>query len=168
MIQSAVRGKLTVLGLGELHASDDPDDVLACIGLGSCVALCAYDPYARIGGMVHLVLPNSVEGRTNGSDAKFVNLGIPLLLQRMETLGAIRRRTAVKLVGGAHMIVVPGFEKMPNIGDRNVEAARIMIASLGLKLCGGDIGGNRGRTVRLFVASGQLTVSTAGGPSVEI
>ena len=59
-----------VVGLGEMKVSRGADDVLVCLGLGSCVALCYHDPVAKVGAMAHIVLPGS-EGRAPGSPGKF-------------------------------------------------------------------------------------------------
>jgi len=51
--------KTTNIGMGELVVSKDPQDVLSCIGLGACIAMCIWDPAARIGGVAHMLLPTS-------------------------------------------------------------------------------------------------------------
>lgn len=164
MTTASATAKTVVIGLGEWSASNDTDTTLVCLGLGSCVALCAYDPVARVGGMAHCVLPRSAEGRNTGAGAKFVDTGIPLLLTEMERLGASRSRMTLKLVGGAKMITAPGVTAALNIGDRNVESAYATLARFGLRLAAEDTGGSRGRTVRLHVATGELVVSAAGEP----
>lgn len=153
-----------VVGLGEWAVSTDPNVTLVCLGLGSCVALCAYDPVAKIGGMAHFVLPASAEGRNAGPAAKFVDTGIPVLLREMERLGAARSRLVLKIAGGARMITAPGLNGALNIGDRNVASARATLAALGLRITAEDTGGTGGRTVRLQVGTGMLTVSAAGKP----
>lgn len=168
MTPVATQEKTIVVGLGELHVTRDADATLVCLGLGSCIALCAYDPVSRVAGMAHLVLPDSREGRDARRSAKFVDIGVPLLLEEMERLGAMRSRLILKIVGGAHMISSPSPNGVLNIGDRNAEAVRALLSSLGLPLQAADTGGNRGRTARLSVATGQLTVSTAGVSSYEL
>jgi chemotaxis protein CheD len=118
--------------------------------------------------MAHLVLPDSGEARNSGNGAKFVDKGIPLLLERMEELGAARTRIVFKMAGGAHMLTAPGLDGRFNIGERNVEAAMATLSRLGLRLKANDTGGNRGRTVRFHVGSGRLTVSTAGEAACEL
>ena len=51
-----------MVGLGEVKTSEDPAEVLTCLGLGSCVAVCLHDPVAKVAGMAHIVLPDS-EGK---------------------------------------------------------------------------------------------------------
>jgi chemotaxis protein CheD len=158
-----------VLGLGEWAVSGSAADVLVCVGLGSCVAFVAYDPQARIGGMAHMVLPDSSQGRASTvAPAKFVDEAIPLVLRGLQTAGAAPRRLALHLVGGARMLKSSGpAEPAMNIGDRNIVAARETLAHLGLPLASEDLGGERGRTVRLDVRTGTLSVRTAGTPSLS-
>ncbi len=155
-------GHQRIIGLGELEVSGSADAVLVCLGLGSCVALCAYDPVGRVGGMAHMVLPASSEGRAQGPDARFVDLGVPLLIDRMRRAGALRSRLVLKIAGGAHILAAATNGTL-NIGRRNAEATREILTALGLQLHAEDTGGGHGRTVRLHVGTGEITVSTAGG-----
>jgi chemotaxis protein CheD len=168
VIQTATQDLTTVIGLGELQSTRERQAIFVCLGLGSCIAFCAHDPVTKTAGMAHLVLPDSTEGRDSGSPAKFVDLGIPRLLHNMVELGALKSRLVLKIVGGAHMMATAPLNGHANIGDRNSKAAKTALAKLGLTISGEDIGGNRGRTVRLNVESGLLTVSTSGGPSHEL
>ena len=161
----------TVLGLGQMkagQAAGGPNRVLLCLGLGSCVALSAYDPVSRVGGMAHMVLPHSQEGGPRATGAKFVDCGIPMLFDEMEALGAARSRMVVKLVGGAQMIASANGDNVFKIGERNVESAKAVLAQLGVRPKGTDIGGDRGRTVRLYLDSGRVVVSRVGGPSHDL
>ncbi|MEX0786502.1 MAG: chemotaxis protein CheD [Dehalococcoidia bacterium] len=164
----AAHGSSIIVGLGELRTSTLPDDVLVCVGLGSCVALCAYDAEVQVAGMAHMVLPASSEGRRVGLESKFVDLAIPQLLDEMERLGALRSRLRLKLTGGARMINGPADDDRQRIGERNVDAANAVLCALGLRVHGDDTGGNRGRTARLYVASGKVRISLIGGDSFEL
>ena len=157
-----------VLSLGEWAVSDDPSVVLVCLGLGSCVALCLYDPVRSIGGMAHTVLPDSTAAGVKSSGAKFVDVAVPLLLQEMEAKGAGRARLRAHLVGGARMLQGAAFKATVHIGQRNAEAARAALRSEGVRVHGEELGGGNGRTVRLEVATGQLTAATAGQAAHEL
>ena len=158
-----------VLGLGQMRATKDENTTLTCLGLGSCVAFCVYDPESKVGGMAHMVLPASGEGRTNGQmTPKFVDWAIPMLVAEMEQLGANRSRLVIKIVGGAQMVSTNGNIGVMQIGDRNVEAARAVLEKLGLPLFAEEVGGTKGRTARLSLDSGALSVSAAGGESHEL
>lgn len=147
------------LGLGEWAVSEDQRMDLVCLGMGSCVAFVAHDPVARIGGMAHMVLPDSTAGRASTSaPAKFVDLAIPLVLSRMEEIGAVRGRLRIHLAGGAQMLQT---SLALNIGERNVAAADKVLAALRFRLVTRDVGGTHGRTVRLSVATGALDIRLA-------
>lgn len=160
-----IRLPLTV-GLGEAKISLDAEDTLVALGLGSCVAVCAYDPVARVGGMLHAVLPEH-----NGRDdrpTKYVDSGVRHLIAEMESKGAARRRLAVGLVGGAQMLVGPGFAKALNIGERNWTIAKAVLAQEGLRVAIEDVGGSVGRTVRMRIADGHLFVRSVGSGEIEL
>ena len=79
--------------------SADPEDVLVAYGLGSCVAICLYDPLARVGGMLHALLPTL--GKNNNiahTPTKFVEQGVPLLVNALVALGANPTRLHSSLV----------------------------------------------------------------------
>jgi chemotaxis protein CheD len=168
MIETSSQRKVIQVGLGELHVTDDADAVLVVRGLGSCVAVCAHDPIRTVGGLLHTVLPHGSRGESAGWRAKFIDEGIPLLVQRMEELGAAKWRTIIKIVGGAKLFATSGVSGTASVGEQNAEAARSVLAGLGLRLRGEDTGGGKGRTVRLHVRSGRLVVSTIGGGSHEL
>lgn len=154
---------LRSVSIGELVVSNSPDDILIAYGLGSCVAVCLYDPIAQVSGMLHALLPSMPAGeKLNGAPAKYVDQGIPLLLNRVIALGAQRSRLSVHLCGGAQMLSAPGFNQSLNIGERNVTAAQAGLQAAGLRIRAQATGGNNGRTVKLYVINGQITVKTLG------
>ncbi|MEE8046386.1 MAG: chemotaxis protein CheD [Dehalococcoidia bacterium] len=151
----------TVVGLGELKYADKTGQELVCLGLGSCVAVSAWDRAHKRGAMAHVVLPECTPGRE--PTAKFADIAVPELIDHLKNLGADPKLLEIKLVGGAHMTPMggPGLEVM-RIGDRNIKAVKEQLETLGLKAIAEDLGGNNGRTVRLDVESGRVTVITAG------
>lgn len=161
-------GEIVSVGMGEAFAAKDPTTVLVAYGLGSCVGICLYDPIAKVGGMAHVMLPDSREGKISGASAKFADQAVPLLIKEVLALGASKARLIVKIAGGAQMIVAPGFVDRFNIGERNVTAVSKMLEAHSLKLSSADTGGNMGRTVQLFVHTGQVLVRTAGKDSREL
>ncbi len=156
-----------VVGMGELQVSKDPQAVLTCLGLGSCIGFAAYDTIAKVGGMVHIVLPDS-GGKTGVVPGKFADTALPALVEEMEKLGAEKRRLLVKISGGAQMSLAAGSSGIFKTGERNLEATRIMAAKHGLKIAAADVGGHSGRTLRLYVESGKVTVTTAGTETKDL
>ena len=157
--------KLRAVTIGAVVTSKVPDDVLVAYGLGSCVAVCLYDPVARAGGMLHALLPTALGNRkTKDSRAKFVDEGVPLLVEELTKLGARRSRLIVLLCGGAKVLSVPGFsdDGVLNIGKRNVLAAEGALQAARLRVKAQATGGTVGRTVKFYIATGQVTVRSLG------
>ena len=154
-----------MLGLGDWRVTAEADVHLVCLGLGSCVALCLHDPISRVGGMAHMVLPDSTMWRPSESVAKFVDLAVPLLLREMNAAGAVVRRLTADVVGGATMLTAATGRSGPDqVGPRNTLAALAALRAHGRPVRIEDTGGSHGRTVRLNVASGELEVLTGGRP----
>jgi chemotaxis protein CheD len=160
-----VTENLHIVPIGEMITSVDPDDVLVVYGLGSCVVICLYDPLAKVGGMLHALLPGPTWGRKNkGGPTKFVSQGLPLLIEALAALGAKPGRLEAQLCGGTQVAVRSAFNNHTslNIGERNVQAARLVLQTAGLKVKTEATGGEFGRTVKFHIANGQVTVKTLG------
>lgn len=165
-ISDQVTGQSTeqaiVLSLGEWHVTDDPNVVLVCLGLGSCVAISLYDRVSNVGAMAHMVLPDSTAGRPSPGSAKFVDQAVPMLLRELKTAGANVRRLVVDIAGGASMLTNLKTDETEQVGFRNVEAVTKALDHAGLRVRSAETGGQHGRTVRVHIATGELEVSTAG------
>jgi len=149
-----------LVNLSEICVKRKPA-ILSCIGLGSCIGLCAYDPKVEVGGMVHLMLP---ESRTNSKleqPGKFINTGIAKLVEFMEENGALRSRILIAYAGGAQLFrtsfntPLEGF----NVGHRNQIATEHYVKQLGLKCVARDIGGEHGRNIVLFTETAEVQIT---------
>ncbi len=156
-----------MVGLGEVKISKDPESVLACLGLGSCVAISAFDPVVKVGGMAHVVLPKS-HGKSRDKGARYADVAVPLLFKKLQECGAVDSRLVINLVGGAQMSLAPGMGTAFKIGEDNVAAVRAALAAAGLKPKSVETGGHRGRTMRLLIESGKAMVASAGEESREL
>ena len=157
--------KLRAVTIGAVVISNVPGEVLVAYGLGSCVAVCLYDPVARVGGMLHALLPTAPDNsKAKDSRAKFVDEGVPLLIKELTELGARRSRLIVRLCGGAKVLSVPGFNNdgILSIGKRNTQAAEAALQAARLRVKAQATGGNVGRTVKLYIDTGQVTVRSLG------
>ncbi len=148
------------VAIGKIVASDAPDNVLVAYGIGSCVAVCLYDPTAQIGGVLHALLPTAPgeNGQNNSNPAKFVDQGTPLLVEALLKLGARRSRLIAYLCGGARVLSALELDDFLNIGERNVLAAESALRAERIRVRARATGGCIGRTVRLYVADGRVTV----------
>jgi chemotaxis protein CheD len=133
-----------------LFASKEPYVVKTI--LGSCVAICLWDPETRIGGINHYMLPN-----WNGNDLaspKYGNIAIDKLLERMFQLGARRENLKAKIFGGGELI-----ESGPNgtlIGERNIRVARMILEEKKIPVVASSTGGRKGRKILFFTDSGEV------------
>jgi chemotaxis protein CheD len=154
------------VGLGELVISSNPDDILVAYGLGSCVGIGMFSPKKGVAGLLHAVLPENTD--TDKTSTKFVDTGIPTMLDKMQKAGADLRTIQIYMAGGANMLINTTLSKSFDIGTRNAAAARALLEKLGYKLVNSETGGNTGRTVRLYVVTGKYTVRMIGGQEREL
>lgn len=154
--------KTISIGLGELEASKDPEIILAAHGLGSCIGIVAYDAMAKVGGMSHVLLPDSTIGKDVDKPGKFADTAIPLLIKKMQDLGATTINTTIKIAGGAQMFAIPGLASKMNIGEKNIIAVKEALKKMNLKIKKEDTGGSVGRTVKLYLNDGHATIRTTG------
>lgn len=154
-------GEIIKVGMADLKIAKAPD-ILTTLGLGSCIGLTLYDPAAKIGGLVHYMLPDSTKLKNNTNIAKFGDTGIQELLDQMIKEGAVQRRLVAKIAGGACMFEVSGMTAVGNVGARNTEQAKAMLAEFKIPLVAEDTGLNYGRTVELDCSTGAFTIKAVG------
>ena len=156
------------VGLGEMHVSTDLNTVLACLGLGSCIGISAYDPGARVGAMAHVVLPRGNETDCKKSPARYANSVFPFMMQEMEKKGAVKNRVILKIAGGAKIINNVPANSLLDIGQRNVTSLRNAVAENQLEIKAEDLAGSLGRSMWLSIESGVTRIRTTSGSVVEM
>ncbi len=150
------------VGMGQAAFSADSAAVFAVNGLGSCIALALFDPGAKVGGLCHIVLPES-DGKASPADpAKYADTAVPWALAEMARLGANPRRIVAKLAGGAHLFQA-AFIPLLKIGERNIAAVTAILAARGITVAARDVGGESGRSVAFWLRDGRLEVRTLQG-----
>ena len=149
------------VGIADLKVASAPNRIIT-LGLGSCVGVTFYDPMSKVGGLLHIMLPDSKQFSDVNKPAKFADLGIPLLLKEFQRIGGRTNSIQVKIAGGAQMFTGQNAKVTLNVGERNAEMARKVLKEMGLRLMAADVGGNRGRTMILDTANGQVTIRTVG------
>ena len=156
-------GVVIKVGMADLKTGKDPD-ILTTLGLGSCIGIALWDPATRIGGLAHVMLPDSTKIRNNSNIAKFADTGITELVRQMEALGVQKRRLVAKIAGGARMFEVSGSTSVGNIGEKNALASKEKLKELGIPILAEDTGLNYGRTVELNCANGDYVIKAVGKP----
>ncbi len=154
-------GTMIKVGMADLNIAKSPDS-LTTIGLGSCIGIAVYDPITKIGGLAHIMLPDSTRMKNNSNIAKFADTGIDELIKRMTAAGASKTRMVAKIAGGAKMFEVSGLSEVGNIGAKNAEASKKKLRELGIRLVAEDTGLNYGRTVELYCENGDFLIKSVG------
>jgi len=131
--------------MGEFGVARD-GEVLAAVGLGSCIGIALLDPQARVAGLAHVLLPDPPPGR-DGSPGRYASTAVPALLSELLAAGAARERVVAKMAGGASMFRGLSTGAVGAVGERNADAVRRALDHLGIPLVGEDVGGSWGRTV---------------------
>jgi chemotaxis protein CheD len=149
------------VGIADYKIGRDPARLIT-LGLGSCVGVSLYDPVLKLGGLLHLMLPDSTQFSNVTKPAKFADLGIPLLIDEMRKNGAHLNRLQAKLVGGAQMFSGLDNKMILNIGQRNVEKARALLKEAGIPILAEEVGGNRGRTMIFDTSNGKVSIRMLG------
>lgn len=149
-------GRVTV-GIADMAVSADPEACLITFALGSCIGVTVYDPVARVGGLLHFMLPT---GSLNDDKAKrnpcmFADSGVPLLFTKAYELGAKKERLVVCAVGGAEILDDDGHFK---IGARNRTILRKLFWKNNILLAADETGGSISRTLSLRLSDGNVVV----------
>jgi chemotaxis protein CheD len=156
------------VGIGQLAISRESDAVLVAYGLGSCVGVTAFDASSRVAGMIHVLLPAADRHPADPREpARYADHAVEALLASLAQLGASRSRLVVKIAGGASVLGAANAEKF-KIGERNAEALKEQLRKHGLRVSAEDLGGDRGRTMELYVADGRTFVRTVASAAREL
>lgn len=155
------------VGIADYKAAYTPAKIIT-IGLGSCVGIALYDGINKIGGLVHIMLPDSKQFSNISNPCKFADLAIPILLKNMQSMGAKRNAITAKIGGGACMFNFADKSLVMDIGKRNVASVREVLMKLSIPIIGEDTGGNQGRTMLLDIGLGKTYIRTVNSVMFEI
>lgn len=153
--------KALVVGVADMVASNDSSAEIVTYSLGSCLGVTIYDPVKKIGGLLHLMLPDSSIDANKATNAPFmfVDTGVPRLFHAVYNLGAERSRLILKVAGGAQLLDEQGVF---NIGERNFKALTAILERNGIAMQARDVGGMTSRTVRFDLTNGNVSIKSPG------
>ena len=135
------------VGISEYKIAQAPTRLIT-VGLGSCIGTIIYDEASHIGGLSHIMLPDSQPflHKREIKPEKFADLALPAMAAELEQ--KIRRpRFQAKIVGGANMFQFQTLNAASNIGQRNIEAVEEVLARLNIPIVAKHVGGSAGRTM---------------------
>ncbi|MEK6675764.1 MAG: chemotaxis protein CheD [Planctomycetota bacterium] len=148
-------GQIHSIGIAGIKVVRAPDRIKTV--LGSCIGVALYDRESKIGGMCHVILPDSREGA--GDPAKFADTAVDLLLHELVVAGAKKDKLLAKIGGGASMF---GEASAAGLGTRNADSVRARLHHHSIKLVAAAVGGTKGRRMVLDPATGEVQVVIIG------
>ena len=127
---------------GELHVSAEPCQISTI--LGSCVAVCLFDPTRLAGGMNHFLLPSSRMGEPESM--RYADTATIALLEKLLALGCKLETLTAKLFGGSALF--QGKKRYEeSLGAKNVAAAIHLMENAGISIAAQETGGDHGRKI---------------------
>lgn len=150
------------VGIGDMKLTRNQGGIIT-YALGSCIGVAFYDPFIRLGALLHIMLPSQF----NASDPnifKYADSGIRETIRKLSAFGMVKSRAVVKIAGGAKMFEISGNADFGNIGMRNTDSVKKVLMGEGMRLVAEDTGGTYARTMRLDIMTGSVTIRTFGRP----
>jgi len=131
--------------------------------LGSCVSITLWHPRQRIGGMCHYVIEKRVRAVNGPLDGRFGNEAFELLLQQVKAAGTRPAEYQVKLFGGGKM-----FSSQMEVGPRNIEFGRQLLANLHITPMAEHVGGSGRRKLHFDLWDGNAWLAFPQGKDAHI
>lgn len=149
-----------VIEVGDMKVGSE-GDLLVTHALGSCLGLMVYDPVAKVGGLLHAMLPLSKinQQKAAANPFMFVDMGVPALFKALYELGGQKQQMIVKAAGCGNPL---GKNEMFKIGQRNYVVLKKLLWKNGVLLAADDVGGTNSRTVHFELSTGQTIISRNG------
>lgn len=156
-----------VVGISDVKVSNNPGDVLVTYALGSCIGVAVFDPVAKVGGLLHFMLPDSSldANKAKVMPAMFADTGIILLFKSCYALGAEKKRMIVKVAGGANILDDTNYFR---IGQKNITAMRKIFWRNNVLIDREDTGENFNRTMRIDLSDGRCVLKSSNGTVKEL
>lgn len=150
-----------VVGMAESVVSNNPSVTLATYSLGSCLGISIFDPVTHVGGLVHIMLPDSgiAPDKARSQPGMFVDSGVPKLFKSAYEMRLEKQRAIICVAGGAQIMDDKGFF---NIGQRNRAALDALLQQHGLRIAAHETGGMVNRTMYLKLATGEVRLKVSG------
>ena len=154
------------VSVADLRQTKAPNAVISTLGLGSCLGVTCYDPFRKIGAMVHAMLPDSERHRQASPNVPmYLDLAVPALVESVVALGADLRQLEYKVFGGAQILQSNDYF---SIGRQNVEMMKTLADRYRLKVVAWQVGGQSNRSIDLHLRDGGVLVRMPGKPETWV
>ena len=124
---------------GEYYVTNQIENLVTT--LGSCIAVCLWDPQAGVGGMNHFMLPGGCDPKdidfTKPNDAtRYGSYAMEHLVNAILQHGGLRSRLLVKIAGGGRVL-----RNATDVGARNITFIMEYIRTERLQMVSQHVGG---------------------------
>lgn len=152
--------------ISDYRISKAPNKLIT-VGLGSCIGTIVYDESNKIGGLSHIMLPDSqpFANKQPLKIEKFADLAIPQMVAELKRQ-VPNARLKAKIVGGANMFGFQSKTATIAVGERNIVAVETVLKQLGIPIVAKEVGGNSGRTMIVDLNTFQTMVRIVNHPSI--
>jgi len=141
-----------IITQGQQAVSKHPDIVLSTL-LGSCVAVCLWDPISQVGGLNHILLAVQ-KGPPAHADSQGTN-AMELLINAVIKQSGQRNRLVAKVFGGAQMV-----DGLLEVGAANGSFVLEYLRREEILVTGQSLGGSAARQLLFWPTSGTVKVKT--------
>lgn len=149
---ATVKNRIVNIHIGEYHASRHPAVIQTLVG--SCVAVCLFDPVNRVGGMNHILLPGKADMKRFDAPARYGINAMELLINRIMNLGGRRHRLLAKTFGGAHLL--PAISEENSVGRKNVAFVLEFLRNESIRIVSRDLAGHASRRLFFLTDTGDV------------
>lgn len=125
--------------------------------LGSCVSITLWHPTKRIGGMSHFLLPSrGGVGEGQDLDGRYGDEAMRSLLDQLQRYGVSAAQCQGKVFGGGNMFPDHCRDGSVNVGKRNGEAGRALLAAYNIPIVSESLFGLGHRQIIFDVSTGDV------------
>ncbi len=149
--------KRVFLNIGQYYVTDQPN-IISIVGLGSCVGVFLFDKYLRIGGGVHIALPERKGNKFGFGKGAYADFAINNQLVLFKKLGSPLKHIKAVVIGGAEVIKHARFE----IGNSNILAVKHQMLEKGIFMAYENVGGHESRSINFLTDTGGFQIIKGG------
>ncbi len=136
--------------------------------LGPCVGVAIWDKEAKVGGMIHLLLPESTGYGEIAKPLLYAKTGLPIFIKALCEAGADKKRMKSCVAGGALIGPVSQLDIDLNIGGRTTEFVQEILRNESIPVCQAETGGFFGYRLSFDLRSFSSSINLiADMPSVK-
>jgi chemotaxis protein CheD len=145
---------LVTIYSGEYYISSD-SHVVIYTRLGSCVAVCLYDPITGVGGMNHFMLPQAQEDQAS-EHGRYGLQSMEMMIENLLCQGAVYQNLKAKIFGGGNMVSYNYREN--DIALANISFTLKYLTSKEIPIISKGLGGTSGREIYYFLVDHSVYV----------